>query len=491
MKEGHKITVSNYAWVHKNDPIAGDWKAICTFPNPEYEQNENMGFSNAGVPRVLRLYVEKEESDWILFPRGLANRILKNSKYYIVDATNAGDLVSIPTRIQLRPTQVPFVDKLEEELKTKMGVIGQAEPGFGKTVCSLELASRLSRKTLILVHKEFLMTQWVERILGTEAAAQKLGLPLTHFGELHEPFLDVTADDVGIIQQDLFEVTGKKIVVAMAQTLLAREEYQHRLESFGTVITDEVHRFAAPTFQQVIVMLGARYRIGVTATPDRKDGMEKVFLSHIGQIEATGEGRKTKPRIEIVKTPVMVNREIKQSKLMRNGKEDYVKVISFLCQHEARNRFIVHNLIRAAKADRKILVLSDRRAHLEDLRTLFLEQCQKESLPFSTTYYVGGMNLEKRKIAEKMQVLLATYAMAKEGLDIPTLDTLFLVTPRADVVQAVGRIMRDVDGKKEPVVMDFVDYQIGLCSGLAAKREWEYRSLKWLDRDRGRLRAAS
>lgn len=471
------VVVGAWAELHELHPFVPSLKHRMTVPNPEYEKNEAIGKSNRGVPSTLKLY--EKVGKWYRFPRAVANPYVGASDIKVVDETLAGEEAPMRSLITLRPKQVAFVDDLVKALNSGFGAVGQAEAGFGKTVCFLEVMSRLGKKTLILVHKEFLMTQWVERILGTVAAAQKLGLGAAAFGEVSPPCLDVTADEVGIVQQDRCEWEGKKVVIAMAQSLLARNYGAAFYESFGLLGVDEVHRFAAPTFQKTIVMFRAAKRLGVTATPDRNDGLESVFFGHIGKIAAVGEGRTEKPRVNLVRSQVVVTDTVRRS-FQRGGRDDLVKVTSFLVGHETRNRQIVQLLVRAAQKDRKVLVLSDRRQHLEDLRGMFIEACQQNNLGVSTDYYVGGMDLEARKRAEKMQVLFATFAMAKEGLDVPALDTLLMVTPKGDVHQAVGRIMRSHSEKRAPVVVDIVDTQIGICKNLAAKREREYRQLGWI-----------
>lgn len=474
----NEIIVGRWAVLHRDHPSAESLMHRMTLPNPEWERNEALGLSNRGVPRKIKLY--ETVGKQIRFPRAVVNPFLGSSQYVIEDQTSAGERYDIRSLITLRERQVPFVDELEAALRKGYGAVGQAEAGFGKTICSLELIARLGVKTIILVHKEFLMTQWVERILGTKEAAKKLGLdPKSLSADPMPPMLDLHPDQVGIVQQDVCEWEGKAVVIAMAQSLLAREYPASFYESFGMVLVDEVHRFAAPTFQKTIVMFPARWRLGVTATPDRNDGLEDIFFGHIGKVAAVGEGRKTKPRINLVKTPVILTEATRQQ-LKRRGRDDMQKVLTYLTEHEARNRQIVTMLVKAAQAGRKVIVLSHRRKHLELLREWFIEECRRLQLGASTDYYVGGMDLEARKRAEKMQVLFATYAMAKEGLDIPLLDTLFMVTPIGDVEQPVGRINREVEGKKEPVVVDFVDVQIGLCRSLAGRREREYRARGWL-----------
>ena len=381
----------------------------------------------------------------------------------------------MPALVSPRPYQVPFVDDVVDmmELEETMGLCAQAPPGFGKTICFLLVASRLGLKTLVLVHNEVLMTQWVKRILGEVEGSHRLGVE----PNLEDPqgkVLDIGPEQVGIVQQNKCEWEGRSIVIAMAQSIAAREYEQEFYESFGLVGVDECHRFSAPTFQSAIALFPGAKRLGVTATPSRKDGLEDIFFAHIGPIRARGKAEMLTPRINQVKTPVVSTDQLLK-RLKSRGRYDYVKHVSFLVDHGPRNDQIVRLLVKAAKKGRKVLLLSGRREHLSNLKELF-----EAAMPgVETTLYVGGMKSAERQEAEKKQVLFATYNMAEEGLDIPSLDTLFLTTPRGEVVQAAGRVLRLYDDKLTPLIVDFVDRQLPLCDRMANKRRKGFEAQGW------------
>jgi len=171
-----------------------------------------------------------------------------------------------------------------------------------------------------------------------------------------------------------------------------------------------------------------------------------------------------------------------EMKRMRDfrGEITLSKVVNWLVTSERRNRLIVQLLLKALDAGRKVLVLSSRREHLNVLRHMLRTEVGKAGKQYSTGLYVGGMTDEERSVSATKDCIFGTYQMAAEGLDIPDLDTLFLTTPKGDIEQSVGRILRTVDGKKEPVVVDFVDMSIGLCVGLTNKRIKQYRELGYL-----------
>lgn len=433
-------------------------KAEMTIRNPEYIRAESQGLSTAGIPAFIRLYRDVGYQTW--FPRGLANRYLDRD---IEDRTSLGMHVDFKSKIRLwdgtdgkHEDQRPFADALEKALRNSYGACGMAETGFGKTVVVLEVLARLKRTALIIVHKEFLMNQWIDRI---------------------REFYDIDPSEIGIVQQDRCEYRGKKIVVAMMQSLLAREYPSDFYDYFGVVVWDEVHRLGASTFRETATMFPARYRIGVTATPKRKDDQEIVFFSHIGDIQAVGESRKIKPTIYMIRSNVVMTSD---KHLRVRGRINFSKVNRWLGQHEARNRQIARLVVKAAESGRKIMVLSALRSgHLPVLRELIEAEAAKKGLRITIGYYVGGMSERELTISETRQVILATYQMAQEALDIPDLDTLVLATPMKDVEQAVGRILRAKEGKKNPIVLDIVDSMIGICRGMASSRIKLYKKKGW------------
>ena len=224
----------------------------------------------------------------------------------------------------------------------------------------------------------FLMNQWIERI---------------------KQCFDIEDSEIGFVQQDRCEYVGKKIVLIMVQSLLARDYPKSLFTSFGTICFDEVHRFGAVEFRKAVTMFPARYRMGITATPQRTDGLEKVFFWHIGDIAVVGSKRALKPRIEFVDTKVQMTQLDRRNMTDYTGNMNLSKVTNFLTQYTNRNRLIVDLLINALKAGRKILVLSSRRGHLDDLYSLVKQAMLRENLRFSMGYYVGGMDEISRKVS--------------------------------------------------------------------------------------------
>lgn len=294
--------------------------------------------------------------------------------------------------------------------------------GAGKTVLALYIACSLKIKTLVVVHKTFLLDQWEERI--------KKFVPLARIGR---------------IQQKVEDVYNCDIVVGMLQSIAMREYDNDTFRDFGLVIFDEVHVVPAPVFSRALLKLSAPHMLGLSATPVRRDGLSYVIHWFIGptffEHSLTG---KNDVIVKVVK--YLPGRTLLSAATRPNF--NLVTATSILCDMELRNAVIAKHIIELVDEGRKILFLSDRRAHCEAMKRMLLGT--------ESALYLGGMKTFELKKAEEKMVLLGTYGLAKEGLDIPTLDTLILATPRSDVVQACGRILH---GKTQfsPIIIDIVD----------------------------------
>lgn len=322
-----------------------------------------------------------------------------------------------------------FADALEGG--RSLGGVLQAPPGWGKTSMMLALIQRLSKngcvpKTLVLVHKEFLTSQWEERI---------------------QQFLPRAV--VGRIQGDVCQ-TNADIVLGMIQSLSQREYPSDVYRSFALVSSDECHRISAATWSSVIPRFTARWRVGLTATPRRKDCAENAFWWHIGPVLFTAKEVRLVPAIRWVRTGFKFIAIPGERSLASAPRAVQIRV---MCASEERNRRLTDEIRQAVEAGRKILVLSERLNHLARL-ALILQAARPGT---KAEFYVGGMSEDALRESSKAQVIFATSQMASEGLDIPALDTLVMATPISDPEQAVGRILRPHEGKKRTIVVDLVD----------------------------------
>ena len=314
------------------------------------------------------------------------------------------------------------------------GGILEVPCGRGKTVMALKIISNVQKKTLIIVHKEFLMNQWIERI---------------------EEFLP--GAKVGKIQGPIFDVEGKDIVIGMLQTLYDRALPENAFDCFGLTIVDEVHRIGSEQFSKTLLRVVSPNMLGISATVDRKDKLTCVLYMFIGPKIYTEQRKDDDPvcvrSIEYISTDSQFN----ETEYDFKGQAKYSTMISKLCDFGPRSDFIVkvlQDLVDESKTnndDAQIMVL----AHNRSLLKYFYDAINHRK--FATVgFYVGGMKQTELQETEGKEIVLATYAMAAEALDIKTLSILVMATPKTDITQSVGRILRV--RHDNPVVVDIVDH---------------------------------
>jgi len=429
---------------------------------------KSMGGEKYGFGDAQRVSLMTYKDGVACVPRRFAYEHLPQNLLDNVDVQVAeGDPIVIPFKEEMqnkRPEMKErqdaamnvFLQMLESQTCPAKGGLFCAPCGSGKTVVGLKMASKLGRTTLVVVHKEFLMTQWKERICQ---------------------YLDILPEDVGIVQQEKCEFEGKKIVIAMVQSLIGERQYAPEFYDWpGVIIFDEAHRMAAPQFNEAVPKFRAKYLIGLTATPRRSDGLQPVFEWRIGKVLSKIQGGpEVTPKIHQVKFDVYIpDHYYRYKDKMGNDKILLARLVNYLVSIRSRNEWIGKQIVNALEAGRKVMILSDRREHLEELSSLFI--AAKTS--YSWGYYVGGMKQADRERSAQCDLILATFQMAKEALDIPDCDTLFLTTPKTDVEQSVGRIVRFHADKKPPLVVDIVD-SVPVCMEFARKRSRQYRKLKY------------
>lgn len=301
--------------------------------------------------------------------------------------------------------------------------------GFGKTICALKIISLLKKKTLIIVHKEFLMNQWIERI---------------------EEFL--TGAKVGKIQGPVFDIEGKDIVIGMVQTLYDKDFPPEAFSCFGLTIIDEVHRIGSEQFSKTLFKTITPYMLGISATVERKDKLTKVLYMFIGEkiysIKRDADDSVNVRGIHYTSNDTGFN----ETETDFRGMPKYSTMISKLCEYGPRSDFIIRIVsdLVIENNNNQIMVLCHNRSLLTYLHDGIVHR------NFATVgYYVGGMKQDKLQQTESKQIVLATYAMAAEALDIKTLSTLVMVTPKTDITQSVGRILRMKH--ENPIIVDIID----------------------------------
>jgi len=312
---------------------------------------------------------------------------------------------------------------------------------FGKTSISLYMVSVLKKKTLVIVHKEFLLNQWIERI---------------------QQFLPKAR--VGRIQGQIIDIEDKDIVIGMLQSLSMKEYPQSVFDSFGFTIIDEVHHISSQTFSNALFKIVTKYMLGLSATMNRKDGTTKVFKMFLGDV--IYKGSRDEERNVIVRGIEYHVDDDDFNNVITDfrGNVAYSSMISKLCEYSRRSEFILKILVDLLKEDDKqqILILAHNRNLLK-----YLHDAIKTRNISTVGYYIGGMKEQALKESESKQVIIATFSMAAEGLDIKTLTTLIMATPKTDIQQSVGRILREKHS--QPIVVDIID------SHEPFKNQWKKR----------------
>ena len=394
--------------------------------------------------------------DGFIVPRMYGVNFIRAGNLPFEDRQKHGEsLPHIAFSGSLRERQVEPVEKTIRALETAQGGVMSLYCGFGKTTCSLKVSCHFKKKTIILVHTTALLEQWRERI---------------------EQF--VTNASVGVLQRDKIDVTGRSHVIALMQSVSRRNYPRELLDSFGLMIVDEAHHVCAAQLSRCVTKVGCKLRLGLSATPFRKDGMTQFLFDSIGPICARVDREYEKVLVDVVYVTsgpsdmVCTKRKGRQS-------PNIAKMISNLCDvhdpaGEFRTELVIETIVNALAEDRHIIVLSDRRNHLKVMGSMLAETAGVE-----VGFMVGGTKPADIEAVSACRVIMATYAYCSEGLDIPSLDTCVFATPRSDIVQCCGRILRYHPSKQVPRVIDFVDDSV-VFHGQARKRNMYYSKLRAL-----------
>lgn len=398
----------------------------------------------------FKLYSETENK--IYLPK---NYGLKNFGIPSIDRTPCGKKINLEFVGSLRDEQKEpvqaFLNSCYDPLKR--GGILNLRCAFGKTTLALYIICKLSVKTLIVVHKDFLLQQWKERI---------------------EQFIPNAR--IGIIKAKIFDIEDKDIVLASLQSLSMKTYDKSLFDCFGFSCFDECHHTSAEVFSKALKKFATKYTLGLSATIKRKDGLSKVFLWYLGDVVFTNCKNKEGDDVQVLyKKFYDPNPVYSREQYMMGTKLNISKMVNNITEFKKRTDFIVKEIttILNDELTRKLIILSDRKSLLIDL----FNQLNKN---YKCGYYLGGMKQEELKKSEDCQILLATFSMASEGFDVKSLDTLVLATPKSDVVQSVGRILRELpeNRKNIPLILDIVD-DFSLFSKQAEKRLTYYKKCKY------------
>jgi len=259
---------------------------------------------------------------------------------------------------------------------------------------------------------------------------------------------------IGKLQGNVIKIKDKDIVLGMLQSISMREYDDEIFKDFGFVIYDECHHLGAEVFSKSLLKVGCRYTLGLSATPDRGDGLTKVFKWFLGDIVYLIKQREKEDVLVKVIKFFDTQDDYSNIKMNFKGQINMPVMITNICLFKKRNDVILKYLKECISEKRKTLILSDRREHLKVLKKRIEEETEA-----SSGYYLGGMKQELLKETEEKDIMLGTFSMASEGFDCKELDSIVFASPKSSIEQSVGRILRKKkeDRTKIPLVIDIID----------------------------------
>lgn len=427
-------------------PLVDDFIRRLTIHNPVYQDALRQGRSVYGVPQFL--YNFENIYGGIAIPRGCRMRLLKSleefnvKKYNIIDNRKKFDHVHMDSSaIKYRPYQSgPIIDLIT---KSEEGML-VAPAGSGKTVIGLSVIAIVGQPTLWLTHTKRLAKQAVERA--------RVFLP------------SIKEEDYGLIGKGKWEV-GNLLTIGLVQTMVREERLEQLLalrDRFGLVILDEAHHCPATTFLRVISQLNPYYLYGLTATPYRRDKLETIMFQTLGEATAVIKAEEVKRHGGII-IPTVKYRSLHSKTVMDNNVARIFK--NNLINNRSRNHLIVGDVVREAVMGNFCIVVSGRKAHCETLHKLISAGWPKTGIA-TGDYSDKNQDEQVRRFYDgEITVLVTTFELLGEGFDVDFLNRAFIATPfRAEgkVEQLVGRIQRSAEGKKDAIVYDYVDVDIGV-----------------------------
>lgn len=474
------ITLSNGIYVDSlnlKPGIQNKIRRMAAFGNPVYFKNKAIGSSNYDTSRWI--YLGKDHlSGYIQIPRGLYEELIGSVakagiSYAVSDERQTGHEIRVSFQGELREEQKPA---LEEMLRHDNGIL-HAATAFGKTVvCSAMIAER-KVNTLIILESSTLIDQWKEALEKFLLIEEKLPEYKTKTGRVK-----TRKSLIGVLQAQHDSMTGI-IDIAMAGSLCRKGEFHEKLNQYGMVIVDECHHAASDTISNVLQEVKARYVYGVTATPNRGDGLERINYMLLGPIRyrytskekaaAQGIDHLVYPRF----TRTVPPRGVSTEKMHPNEAYEIIR------NNEIRDEQIMADVRECIQSGRTPVILSRYKDHSEKL--------YKRAIAFADHVFLMTGNNSKRehkRILSEMQnvrpdesmILVATGSLIGEGFDYPRLDTLIMATPvsfKGVVEQYAGRLNRDYIGKKNVIVYDYVDSHIPMFDNMYAKRLRAYKQI--------------
>lgn len=417
-----------------------------------------MGEAEPDIVEAFRM-----DGEYIHVPRQYGLALCRRLGLEYVDRTSEGVAVTFPTLPTPRDEQVPVLDEIMEVAGDFYDFLFRARTGFGKTLCSLLIAARRGRATLIVVDQDNLKDQWIESLVK-------------HFG--------FSVADVGIIQGKKCVYEGKAVTIAMMQTLSQKEFPPEVYNYFGTMFVDEVHIAGAPTFSVVLMDFSATVRIGPSATPKRKDGLQKLLEDNLGKVRVYVGDAHDKSSVLVVEHPTVYS-------WYANTSPKIGRFLTEISEDGSRNLLAAETIQMLYDTGRDLLIIGDRIEQLQHVMNLcyflgipegemgmytgqdFRFAFEKDPTPprrptghtRGTEYTPVSLKLISKKIPkarlklvkETARIIFATSGMFSKGVDEPRLSGGMDLTPRASSEQTHGRTLRKVAGKRIPIWVTVAD----------------------------------
>lgn len=446
-------------------------RRMATFANQEYYKKYAMGFSTAGVPRII--FCGYDENGYICIPRGLLEKLIINFdatgiKYVIIDKREKGQKIKVKFAGKLYPEQKEAIKELG---KYENGILS-ATTAFGKTVVGARMIAKHNVNTLILVHSTEIMNNWLndlENFLDIKEDPPYYKTPTGRRKQRKSVFGKITSTK---------KAPTSIVDVAMISSLGKPDDIDQMVNNYGMVIVDECHHGPSRIANAVIMETKARYLYGFTATPKRNDGQEKRLFMEFGDVryEYTAKDRMEKTGVKQILIPRMTEFDYD------GGKKEIQDIYKKLVEDERRNKLIVDDILRLYREKRSILVVTKFKKQAK----IIYEGLSKNNNIF---LFTGELKMRDREAIRKdlesvpvneAMVLVATGQLIGEGFNCPRLDTMLLATPIAwegNVEQYVGRLHRAYTGKSKVEVYDYIDKNVPVLKRMYEKRLRAYRKI--------------
>jgi len=424
-----------------------------TLVNPKWIENERMGRWNRNTPKTLRFF-RRAGQGGLIIPRGYIRQLIGRLNaldltWDLTDKRHELPAMDFSFTGTLRPFQKTAVDAM---LAKAFGTLC-APTGSGKTVMALSIVARRRQPAVIVVHTKELAFQWVNQIGA---------------------FLNIPEKQVGIIGAGKQRM-GEKITVCLVQSLYKRAEAVSK--GCGFIVVDECHRTPSRTFTEALTAFDAKFMLGLSATPWRRDRLSKLIFWHLGDMHHEIEKSLLVETGDVLSAEVIVRNT--DFKPFHDPTMEYSKMLTELTANDARNRLIAQDVAtEAASRDGICLVLTDRKHHGETLNALL-----KYKHKIKSTLLTGDLGAPQRKAvlvdlnSGAVKVLVATGQLVGEGFDSKNLTTLFLATPirfSGRVLQYLGRVLRPAPNKVKARVFDYVDVHVPVLVKAAQERQRVY-----------------